>query len=153
MIDLHVSLEECIYLFSREKSYIIVGEFSKPHLCFSLLIDLWLLPVVMIESYLHSSVTSETSKPTVMFFLFYQLSVHKDSLPRTKRVSRIMCAWSDLNHIFVLLLFYGKHCHFLDLPRTTLTPFKLFRITSFTLQQQQHFFHVAHVRSGNYCTP
>ena len=70
MIDLHVSLEECIYLFSREKSYIIVGEFSKPHLCFSLLIDLWLLPVVMIESYLHSSVTSETSKPTVVFFSF-----------------------------------------------------------------------------------
>ena len=55
---------------SREKSYIIAGEFSKPHLCFSLLIDLWLLPVVMIESYLHSSVTSETSKPTVVFFSF-----------------------------------------------------------------------------------
>ena len=84
----------------REKSYIIAGEFSKPHLCFSLLIDLWLLPVVMIESYLHSSVTSETSQPTVVFFLFYQLSVHKDSLPRTKRVSRIMCAWSDLNYFF-----------------------------------------------------
>ena len=140
---------------SREKSYIIAGEFSKPHLCFSLLIDLWLLPVVMIESYLHSSVTSETSKPTVVFFLFYQLSVHKDSLLRTKRVSRIMCAWSDLNnyYVFVLLLFYGKHSHFLDLLRTTLTPFKFFRTTSFTLQQQQHFFHVAHVRSRNYCTP
>ena len=55
---------------SREKSYIIAGEFSKPHLCFSLLIDLWLLPVVMIESYLHSSFTSETSQPTVVFFLF-----------------------------------------------------------------------------------
>lgn len=139
---------------SREKSHIIAGKFSKPHLCFSLLIDLWLLPVVMIESYLHSSFTSETSKPTVVFFLFYQLSVHKDSLPRTKRVSRIMCAWSDLNYVFVLLLFYGKHSHFLDLLRTTLTPFKFFRITSFTLQQQQqHFFHVAHVRSWNYCTP
>lgn len=139
---------------SREKSHIIAGEFSKPHLCFSLLIDLWLLPVVMIESYLHSSVTSETSQPTVVFFLFYQLSVHKDSLLRTKRVSRIMCAWSDLNYVFVLLLFYENTViSLIYWEPLSLTPFKFFRITSFTLQQQQHFFHVAHFRSRNYCTP